>query len=281
MSSNPLVSIIVPCYNQGCFLEETLESVISQTYNNWECIIVNDGSTDNTESVAMKYTKKYDRFKYIYQENKGLSATRNMGISNSFGKYILPLDSDDKIGSKYIERSVEILENNPNVEIVYCDAELFGLSNGKWNLPEFSLEKILGENCIFCSAFFRRETYDIVGGYKTNMKYGFEDWDFWLSIIENFWLSIIEKKKKNCIIHKINEVQFYYRIRKKSMLSSMNSERLYKMRKQIWENHRELYAKNFTSPIYSFEYRLIRQSKEYRIGKTILTPIRMLMKIFS
>ena len=188
MNSTPLVSIIIPCYNQGIFLGDTLESVISQTYKNWECIIVNDGSTDNTEVVAMKYTKTDNRFKYIYQENKGLSATRNKGIGYSSGKYILPLDSDDKIGSSYIEKSVGILENNPNIEIVYCDAELFGLSNGKWNLPEFSLEKMLGENCIFCSAFFRRETYDIVGGYKTNMKYGFEDWDFWLSIIE---------KKKN------------------------------------------------------------------------------------
>lgn len=273
MNSTPLVSIIIPCYNQGIFLGDTLESVISQTYKNWECIIVNDGSTDNTEVVAMKYTKTDNRFKYIYQENKGLSATRNKGIGYSSGKYILPLDSDDKIGSSYIEKSVGILENNPNIEIVYCDAELFGLSNGKWNLPEFSLEKMLGENCIFCSAFFRRETYDIVGGYKTNMKYGFEDWDF--------WLSIIEKKKKDCIIHKINEVLFYYRIRKKSMLNSMNFERLYKMRKQIWENHKELYANNFTSPIYSFEYRLIRQSKEYRIGKILLTPIRIFMKIFG
>lgn len=264
MNSNPLVSIIIPCYNQGCFLEETLESVILQTYNNWECIIVNDGSTDNTEVVAMKYTKMDNRFKYIYQSNKGLSATRNKGISNSSGKYILPLDSDDKIGNTYIEKAVSVLEANSKVEIVYCKAKLFGIQKGEWILPDYSIEQILGENCIFCSAVYRKVTYDLVGGYKENMKYGFEDWDFWLSIIEN---------KKDLSIHKINEVLFYYRVRRNSMARSLDSEKMYNMRKQIWDNHRKLYADNFTSPIYSFEYRLIKQSKEYRIGQLMIKLI--------
>lgn len=272
MNNKPLVSIVIPCYNQGEFLGETLDSVLSQTYREWECIIVNDGSTDNTEAVARGYCDRDSRFKYIYQKNSGLSATRNKGIRSSSGKYVMPLDSDDKIGAEYVEKSVEILEKNPKMEIVYCNAELFGVAKGKWNLPEYSLERILGENCIFCSALFRRETYDRTGGYKENMKYGFEDWDFWLSIIEMC---------PDCMIHRMDEVMFYYRIRRRSMLNSMDATRLYKMREQIWKNHRKLYAENFTSPIYSFEYRLVKQSKEYRIGSMICTPIRMLMKIFE
>ena len=272
MNKKPLVSIIIPCYNQGNFLPETLDSVLLQTYSNWECIIINDGSTDITESVALRYCKKDDRFKYFYQENKGLSASRNKGINNSLGKYILPLDSDDLIGKEYVEKSVEILENNPNIEIVYCKAKLFGIKKGIWQLPEYSLNRLLGENCIFCSAFFRRETYVLVGGYKENMKYGLEDWDF--------WLSIVEIKGEN-IVHKINEILFFYRIRKNSMARSLDTNRLQLMREQIWNNHRKLYSEHYYSPINSFEFQKIVNSKEYRVGTIIIKPLRFILNVID
>lgn len=270
MDERPLVSVIIPCYNQGCFLPETLDSVIAQTFSNWECIIVNDGSSDNTEEIASLYCKKDDRIKYIYQNNSGLSATRNNGINNSIGKYILPLDSDDKIGHKYMEKAVSILENNDDIDIVYSRASLFGAMKGEWKLDEYSLERILGQNCIFCSAFYRRKDFDVAGGYKTNMKYGFEDWDFWLSIIE---------KKETPKIHRIDEILFFYRIRKKSMARSMDNEKLYKMRKQIWCNHKQLYSDNFYSPMYSLEYNSIKNSLEYKLGCLLLKPIKIIRKL--
>ena len=231
MKNSPLVSIIVPCYNQACFLPETLESVIRQSYTEWECIIVNDGSKDNTEEVSLSYTKKDNRIKYIYQENKGLSAARN-----------------------------------------YARAGLFGAMTGEWKLTDYSLENILGQNCIYCSALYRRTTYDAVGGYKTNMIYGFEDWDFWLSIIENN-----EKTK----IHRIDEILFLYRVRKNSMARSMDTDKIYKMRKQIWCNHKSLYANNFYSPIHSFEYYSVRNSLEYKLGSLLLRPVYKLKKLFK
>lgn len=272
MKNSPLVSIIVPCYNQACFLPETLESVIRQTYTEWECIIVNDGSKDNTEEVSLSYTKKDNRIKYIYQENKGLSAARNTGISISKGKYILPLDSDDLIKDSYIEKAVSILGNDDDIEIVYARAGLFGAMTGEWKLTDYSLENILGQNCIYCSALYRRTTYDAVGGYKTNMIYGFEDWDFWLSIIENN-----EKTK----IHRIDEILFLYRVRKNSMARSMDTDKIYKMRKQIWCNHKSLYANNFYSPIHSFEYYSVRNSLEYKLGSLLLKPVYKLKKLFK
>lgn len=99
----PLISVIVPCYNQAQFLDECLQSVLEQTYQNWECIIVNDGSPDNTEEVALEWTKKDVRFIYLKKDNGGLSSARNAGIEKAKGEWILPLDCDDKIGNQYLE----------------------------------------------------------------------------------------------------------------------------------------------------------------------------------
>ena len=88
------VSIIVPCFKQAMYLPETLDSVLLQTYSNWECIIVNDGSPDNTDEVVERYVNQDTRFKYVKQQNRGLSTARNIGIERSRGEYILPLDAD-------------------------------------------------------------------------------------------------------------------------------------------------------------------------------------------
>ena len=121
---NPLISVIVPCYNHGQFLAEALNSVLQQTYNTWECIVIDNGSTDVTKGVADEFISRDERFKYIYQENKGVSAARNRAIAQSSGKYILPLDADDKIGLTYLEKIVKVLEEDTEVKIVYCDAML-------------------------------------------------------------------------------------------------------------------------------------------------------------
>ena len=94
---NHTISVIVPCYQQGEYLSETLNSVLNQTYPYWECIIVNDGSTDNTKEVAALFCQKDNRFHYIEKENQGPSIARNTGINASQGEFILPLDADDII----------------------------------------------------------------------------------------------------------------------------------------------------------------------------------------
>lgn len=159
MLSENLISVIVPCYNQAQFLPEALNSVLAQTYENWECIIVNDGSPDNTEEVALDWCAKDGRFKYLKKENGGLCNARNAGIKIAEGIYILPLDADDKISSKYLEEASEILDKKSDIGIVYCNAEFFGEKSGKWNLLEFSEERILTANIIFCSALFRKCDY--------------------------------------------------------------------------------------------------------------------------
>ena len=142
-----LVSIIIPCYNLSQYLSETLDSVLAQTYQSWECIIINDGSIDNTEKIAKLYVDKDKRFKYIYQNNQGVSSARNNGIRNSLGIYILPLDADDLIAPQYIEEAVLILNNYNDIKLVHCNYQNFGEVKGKV-YPKFSIKKLLTANMI-------------------------------------------------------------------------------------------------------------------------------------
>ena len=178
---NGLVSVIVPCYNQGDYLSEALDSVICQTYPEWECIIINDGSTDQTETIAKEYCQKNNRIRYIYQENAGVIAARNHAIAESSGEFILPLDADDRISSSYLVKAVHVLQSDPNCKVVYGKGWLTGEKNEPFILPPFSIEGLLRDNCIFNSAVFRRQDFDSVGGYNPNMKDGYEDWNLWLS----------------------------------------------------------------------------------------------------
>lgn len=93
----PLISVIVPCFNQGRYLPDALDSVLAQTYPHWECIVVNDGSTDDTRQVALEYASKDARFRYVEQENRGLSGARNRGRREVRGTHVQFLDSDDTI----------------------------------------------------------------------------------------------------------------------------------------------------------------------------------------
>jgi hypothetical protein len=122
------VSIIVPCYNQAQYLDEALKSVLDQTYANWECIIVNDGSTDNTEEVALSWCAKDIRFKYFFQENGGLSSARNLGLDNVNGEYIQFLDSDDTINKFKLERQLKYFDDK--IAIVICDYFPFDQETG-------------------------------------------------------------------------------------------------------------------------------------------------------
>ena len=107
---SPLVSIIIPCYNQVLFLEEAVDSVLNCTYPNFEIIIVDDGSHDHSAKIALKiHEKNPEKIHVIMQENAGPANARNVGIKAARGKYILPLDGDNKISEDYIQKAVEVL----------------------------------------------------------------------------------------------------------------------------------------------------------------------------
>ena len=125
MQKDPFVSIIVPAYNYANFILETLQSIQEQTYVNWEAIIVDDGSTDDTRQVVKTIVETDSRIKYIYQTNKGLPAARNTGIEASLGNYIQFLDADDLLSKSKIELQVKYMLENLSSDISYTTAHYF------------------------------------------------------------------------------------------------------------------------------------------------------------
>jgi glycosyltransferase involved in cell wall biosynthesis len=276
-----LVSIIVPCYNQSKYLGETLESILVQTHSNWECIIINDGSIDNTEQVVKQYQSKDIRFKYLYQDNQGLAAARNAGIAMAQGEYILPLDGDDLISATYVEEAVPILTAHNEIKIVYCKANLFGEKTGDWDLSEFSgIKNFLLGNSIFCSGMFRKVDYGKTSGYNVNMCYGLEDWDFWISLLKN-----------GGKVFKIPSVHFFYRIKQNSMSTILNTQeaRLVHMKNQVVKNHIDLYLESLGNPIDLYVHNLelkntnkyLLNSKDFKIGRLFLNPYRKIKKFYN
>lgn len=276
--NNPLVSIIVPCYNQAQYLPETLDSVLAQTYPYWECIIVNDGSPDNTEEIAKHYCDKDIRFKYVYKENGGLSSARNVGIKNSLGEFILPLDSDDLIGNYYLEEAIRVFEQEPKTKLVYCKAELFGELNGEWKLAYYDYKTLLYDNVIFCSSIFKRIDYNVTKGYDENLKSGLEDWDFYIKLLD-----------EESIVYKLPKALFFYRIRNNSMLRSMNKDLIIKTKTQIYNNNYQKFNKYIPNLIWNnnrtqeleeiiiqlrIENNNINESKSYKLGKAITKTLK-------
>jgi len=204
ISENELVSIIVPVYNAAKFIEMTIDSALASSYPFLEILIINDGSTDNSQDIIDRIVTENPTVKSFIQENKGVSATRNYAISKATGKYILPLDADDLISVDYITHAVNELRNDENVKIVYGKAEYFGDRSGDWNLPEFDIHLLARRNIIYVSGVFRKSDFERTPGYCPEMP-SLEDWDLWISLLENGGTAIC-----------LNEKCFYYRIHEKS-----------------------------------------------------------------
>lgn len=259
------VSVIIPCYNQSKYVSEALISALNQTYNNIEIVVVNDGSSDNSSEVIKEFTEKYKNISFFdNKENNGVVYSRNMAIERCSGEYILPLDADDKIKNTYVEKAVEVLNTNPDVGIVYCDAELFGAQEGKWGLKKFNKDTFLFENCIFCSAMFRKKDWQKAGKYNKEMKNGCEDWDLWISIIELGYK-----------VYKIPETLFYYRKHTCDSHTSDMMKNLNNVRRQIFKNHIELYMQNDKTFIKLFDHTL-----EDNFDRAVL-KLKKYKKLFS
>lgn len=186
----PVVSVIIPCYNFGKYLSSALDSLLDQSLTNWECIIVNDGSTDNTKEIAESYLKKDSRFVYISQENSGVSVARNTALKYATGKYLQPLDADDVLETDKLLLHSNYLDYHPEVDLVYSDIKLFSDEKDVELVipPLFTKPRVSGKYAVVIDgltddniflpgcAMFKKEAYKKVGGFKPT--YGFEDLEF-------------------------------------------------------------------------------------------------------
>ncbi len=235
------ISVVVPCFNQGEYLYDSIGSLLVQNITSWECIIVDDGSTDNTNKIASEFVQKDDRIKYVYKKNGGLSLARNTGINLASAEFILPLDADDKIAPNYLSSALLIFSEQPDVKLVYGNAYRFGDENCFWDLGKYSYEKLLLENQIFCSAIFKKEDWIECGGYDESIRVGWEDWEFWINMLS-----------KEDIVYKIDEIVFYYRIRKNSMLRETSHEKYLNVLRYIFHKHWDKYIDIFKDPLTAY-----------------------------
>jgi hypothetical protein len=268
-----LVSVVIPCYNHALFLAEALNSVLEQTYDNWECIIVNDGSSDNTETIANDWCKKDIRFKYFFKENGGLSSARNLGLANSKGDFILFLDSDDFIAPEKLLLSVKSFMEDTSLDLVITDfnsvlrAKLvqlepfvkladftFNLENilHKWDLG-FSIP-------IHCALFKKDSVGDIRFNEKLKAK---EDWLFWIQFFKSDSRTLY-----------INQPLVTYRMHEDSMtknvlLMNNNQELVINLiKKELNATEFELFILN---RLKSYQSKYIEYSVKYSEQKNSLT----------
>lgn len=235
MKKKPLVSIVIPCYNNATTIEDTITSILNQTYQNIEIVIVNDGSEDNSLETIYQLSKDLNNFKIIDQINSGPSKSRNNGALQATGEFLVFVDADDKIHSNYIEEAVDKLSSDSKIELVYAGAEFFGSKTGIWSLPDFTTENFLENNCIPIFAVMRLDTFKKAGMFDTHLHY-LEDWELWIRIIFNFGGT-----------YKIPQTRYYYRKREeKNSLTDLNkidnvqdTSRLY-----VYNKHYELFKQN-------------------------------------
>ena len=202
----PLISIIVPAYNYAQYLPETINSIINQSFQDWECLIVNDGSTDNTESVAKIFTEKDNRIKYFYKTNGGLSSARNHGLKYAEGKYVCFLDADDILESDYFKNSSTFLESLNEESVVFekfikffddgeKDYEWYKDYNYKVGLQEKYYERLVDKNSIPpCAPMLNLSIIKNNNFIFDEKLTSYEDWDFWLQVSEKYKFYFIDKE---------------------------------------------------------------------------------------
>jgi glycosyltransferase involved in cell wall biosynthesis len=201
------VSIVIPLYNQQEFVAQTIQSALSQSYGNFEVIVVNDGSTDGSLAVAECYSPS---IRLINQKNTGLNASRNAGARFSTGDLLLPLDADDWLSPTYLERTIPLMTEG--VGVVSTDMDMFGTINQSQAIGQPTLEIQKWANTMPYCSLIRRTAFDEAGGYSARPDiWAYGDWNLWISILKRGWR-----------VAPLAEPLFHYRVRPISMRSEVN-----------------------------------------------------------
>ncbi len=265
----PKVSVVIPCYNLGRYLDETVASVLAQTYSDYEIIVVNDGSSDELTNQLLENFQR-PQTRVIHTPNQGVASARNTGIAAAAGGYILPLDADDLIGPSYLQQAVTVLDQNREFGIVTCLIEFFGAVDYQPPQPQFSLEQLLVRNVVGpCASLFRKADWERAGGYNTNMTGGWEDWDFWLSLLE-----------LGVEVYRLPEVLYQYRIRPESRERSISPDQRVELYLQLYANHPALYHRHMRGVFTEIcAYHELQSLRSYRLATLLTDPAELFRSI--
>src|ERR1051326_73967 len=223
------VSIIIPCCDDGQFLIEAIASVERVAPDNCELIIINDGS-QQPRTLAILQTLAQSGYFILDQAHQGLSAARNAGIELARGRYVFPLDADNRVRAGFIEDAVKVLETSPKVGVVYGYRQFFGMQRGIDHVPEFDLDELLTFNYIDACAVFRKQVWVDCGGYDQTVS-PCEDWELWINASAKGWR-----------FQRLPQITFDYRVRPGSLLSLTDDVAfLETILERIITKHYELY----------------------------------------
>lgn len=227
----PVVSVIIPCHNYGEFLEESVNSVLMQTFTAWELIIINDGSTDNTHEVAQELLGRHPEhaIRYFRQERRGIVQPRNRAATLARGEFILPLDADDLIAPQFLEKTVATLRAQPSFGYVSTKALFFGSVNGIWPTEPFVWANLLFTNQQTNTTLYRKRMWQDIGGDEERMIHGYMDWEFWIRATKRGWAGT-----------QLDEPLFFYR-RKANSVVMRAKERDVAIKEQIVRLHPDVY----------------------------------------
>jgi glycosyltransferase involved in cell wall biosynthesis len=249
--SGSTVSVVITCHNLGRYVAEALDSVLGQTFRDFEVILVDDGSTDvETVSTLRSLTRPQTRLVRI--ENRGLPGARNEGIRQSSGRLLCFLDADDLLEPTWLEKGVAFLNANLNVAFVSHWLRTFGDESGEWKPERCDLETLLTVNTVNGAALVRREPLLAVGGYDESLVHGCEDWDLWLTMVERGFCGAI-----------IPEILFFYRRRADSMSRRMSlGDRPLRLFEALVRKHEQSYRQHLSAIVVAQERALAKGRSE-------------------
>jgi len=206
MPDKPKVSVIVACYDLGQYLDEAVNSVLAQTYRNFEILIIDDGSSDPaTQALLAGYDRPQTQV--LRMPHRGVSAARNFGLANATGEYACVLDADDWLDPTFLEKTMDVFQADSSLTFVSTWLRTFGDEQWEWKPERCDLPTLLWEDTVLTAALVRRDAVLAVGGYDTRMPVqGEEDWDLWLTLVERGFQGTI-----------LREVLFNYRRRPGSL----------------------------------------------------------------
>lgn len=226
---DPEVSVVIPCYDQGRFLDDALVSVFEQSFDSFEIIVVDDGSTD-PETKEVLDGLDYPRVRLIRQTNRGLPSARNAGMAAARGRYLVPLDADDELKPRFLEKLHRALEDEPRAAYAHCWAELFGTVDALFATRPFNPYWLTMVDSVIGGVLMRKEAWDEVGGYDETLVGEPEDWEMWIRLMQAGW----------------GQVQVFeplFRYRKHGVTLGVEGEvRFERGRRALVDRHPELYA---------------------------------------
>ncbi|HAB88972.1 MAG TPA: hypothetical protein DCF84_00455 [Bacteroidetes bacterium] len=269
MKDLPKISFIIPFYNAGDTLKETLSSVVALEYPTIEIIVVNDGSTCDTSVQTLRDAQAHFELTIINIDNSGPSIARNIGIERSTGKFIIPLDADDLIEGDCHLQALKILEEDPRVGAVVGRTRFFGKKSGSHLSINKGIDAQLIYNQFPVTAIIRKSMIDDVGLYDPELsKPGLEDWEFWIRVVAS----------KTWNITCINSPFLAVRVSEHSrtILSANPNKR--DIDRYIHKKHAILYAQQHERLFYALQG--LYKERSYKIGRAILAPLRWIKHSF-